>query len=887
MDIYILNNAYIFLIGAGSTLPLILYAWPRRHFPTVPFFIIGSSLIFLWCLLAAIDHSLGSDAVARTTINNIVYLPIAFSSINWLFFALSFTRRSTWLSWKKIAVACLIPAITTILAITNEQHHIMFGPVNEDLLNTENAIFLRDLKSWFWVHAMYSYAAIVIGSIVITRAVVGRSRIYRNQGWIMVFGALIPFSANIIYLFFQLNIDITPLSMSFSAILFAWGIFRYKLFNLGPVARATVFDCVDDPVVVLDTNECVVDLNPSAAALLELPKKELIGEELSEAFLYPLNELADHGAIPNEIILLKDGKETCYRVSSKPITGAKGDNLGRLLMLHNITSLKHKERELQRAKESAEQARESAEQAALVKTEFLATMSHEIRTPMNGVIGFTSLLMDTELDAEQYEFVNTIRNSGNALLAIINDILDFSKIEAGKVKIDKHPFTLHTCIEESLDTISHRAAQKGLDLAYFIHPSVPHIISSDATRLRQVLINLLDNAVKFTDQGEITLQVAIEKYPRDVEAPFLLRFSVHDTGVGIPPERLKTVFDSFTQVDSSTTRRYGGTGLGLTICKRLIQMMDGEIGVDSIDGMGSEFYFTIEAGEEQRSDLIMPSNRTSGIMAGQRLLVVSGSEPRCNRLSHLFGLWGIRADFVSSAVEALTRADKINGQNAPAYDAILLDHYVPDLDARKLGKTLQAQHKDSALILVCTRDFTPAPAQLKPAALLEKPIKQARLKKVLQSTLSWKNTNEQKNDYLIFDPKLGQTHPLNILIAEDDAINQELARLFFKRLGYEPDIVSNGKQVLKALKQRDYDVIFMDVYMPEMDGLETTKRIIWEDEDNSRPIIVAMTASVTLHDRNQCELAGMDDFISKPIHLEHLVRILKQLKGLDTASEVV
>ncbi|MEM8486345.1 MAG: histidine kinase N-terminal 7TM domain-containing protein [Bacteroidota bacterium] len=880
MDSSLLNSGYIFLVGAFSTLPLMLYAWPRRHFPTVPFFIIGSSLVFLWCLLSAVDHSLGEAIEARTRINNIIYLPIAFSSINWFFFALSFTRRNKWLTWKHILVACIIPATTSVLAITNQQHGIMFGQPSMVEVTNDYYIFTRDLHGWFWVHTLYSYLAILIGSIVIIRAVFGKSRIYRNQGGIMIFGALIPFTANITYLFFQLEIDITPLSMSASAVLFAWGIFRYKLFNLAPVARATVFDCVDDPVVVLDTNECVVDLNPSAAALLELPKKELIGEELSEACLYPLNELADHGAIPEDIILLKNDVETCYRVSSKPITGAKGDHLGRLLMLHDITSLKQKERELQRAKESAEQA-------ATAKSEFLATMSHEIRTPMNGVIGFTSLLLDTELDAEQYEFVNTIRNSGNSLLAIINDILDFSKIEAGKVKIDKHPFTLHTCIEESLDAVCHTAAQKELDLAYFIHPSVPHIISSDATRLRQVLINLLDNAVKFTEAGEITLQVAIEKYPKDVSAPYSLRFSVHDTGVGIPPARVATIFDSFTQVDSSTTRRYGGTGLGLTICKRLIQMMDGAIGVDSIPGKGSEFYFTIEAGEQQRSDLIMPATRTPSIMAGQRILVVSCSEPRCNRLSHLFKRWGIRADFVASAVEALTRADKNAGKNTAPYDAILLDNQLPELDARKLGRTLQAQYQDSPLILISTRNFSPSPKQIKPAALLEKPIKEARLKKVLQSSLSWKSAKEQKSDYLIFDPQLGQTHPLNILIAEDDAINQELARLFFRRLGYTPDIVSNGKLVLKALKEKDYDVIFMDVYMPEMDGLETTRRIIWDDEDDSRPVIVAMTASVTLHDRNQCTLAGMDDFISKPIHLEHLVRILKQLKGLDTASEVV
>ncbi|MFK7847642.1 MAG: histidine kinase N-terminal 7TM domain-containing protein [Rhodothermales bacterium] len=872
------NNGSIFLIGALSTLPLILYAWPRRHFPTVPYFITGSILVFLWCLLSGIDLTFLDNLRARTFINNVIYLPIAFSSVNWLFFALSFIRQEKWLNWQFLLLCSIVPAITTVLAMTSTNHTWMFGPAE-----ASDTSFTRDLLGWFWIHTAYSYAAILTGSVLIVRSVLGKSRIYKNQGWVMIFGALIPFSANIGYLFFRetLNIDITPLSMSASAVLFAWGIFRYKLFNLAPIARATVFDCVTDPVVVLDTSERVVDLNPSAASLMNLPKKELIGEQLSEACLFPLNELTDYGNNRDEIILLKDNVETCFRVSSKPITGGKGEHLGRLLMLHDITSLKKNESELK-------QAKDNAEKAASAKSEFLATMSHEIRTPMNGVIGFTSLLLDTDLDAEQYEFVNTIRNSGNSLLSIINDILDFSKIEAGKVKIDNHPFTLHTCIEESLDAISHRANQKSLDLAYFVHPSVPHVISSDATRLRQILINLLDNAVKFTGSGEITLLVTTEKYPKEVAAPFILKFSIHDTGVGIPEERKANIFDSFTQVDSSTTRRFGGTGLGLAICKRLVEMMGGSIGVDSIPGMGSEFFFTIAAGEIQRSDLISPADSVIKGMLGQHLLIVSVNETRCNRLAHLFNLWGIHGQFASSSFDVLKAIEnRSSDESGKTFDAILIDHHLPDLDAVALSRTLQATGNKEPVFLIGTRNFTPAASKLNMAGVIEKPIKQARLKKALQTSLAWKNSLSSKAEYLIFDPKLGNRYPLNILIAEDDAINQELARLFFKRLGYEPHIVSNGLQVLEALEKQEYDVIFMDVYMPEMDGLETTRRIIYDYQDRIRPVIVAMTASVTLHDRNECELAGMDNFISKPIHLEHLIRILKELKGSDKNSEMV
>ncbi len=804
-------------------------------------------------------------------INNILYLPISFTSINWLFFAFSFTRMQKWLKWQSILFFLIIPTATSILAFTNAQHGWMFGPAY-----LQNNILLRDLHFWFWVHAAYSYAVILIGSLLIIQFVFRKSGTYRNQGWIMVCGALIPFTANVFYLYVRdsFALDITPLSMAMSAILFAWGIFKYKLFNLAPIARATVFDCVDDPVVVLDTSERVVDLNPSAAALMDLPKKELLGEELSEACLYPLNELSEYGAIPEEIILLKEGVETCFRVSSKPITGGRGEHLGRLLMLHDISSLKNNETDLKKAKHKAEEA-------ALAKSEFLATMSHEIRTPMNGVIGFTSLLLETDLDAEQFEFVDTIQNSGNSLLTIINDILDYSKIEAGKVRIENHPFTLYSCLEESLDAISHRASLKGLDLAYFIHPSVPHLINSDATRLRQILINLLDNAVKFTEHGEITLLVTTENYPEQLSAPYIIKFSIHDTGIGIPEKRLNKIFESFTQVDSSTTRRFGGTGLGLAICRRLVEMMGGTIGLDSIEGKGSEFFFNLPVSESQRPHLLTSKNPPANDLTGQHVLVASLNETRCNRLSYLFNLWGIRADFVTSCTEVLTALARKD-----TYDTLMLDHNTPALDAVKLGRAIRKNRYKQPLFIIGSRELDSQPLPFDVVKILDKPIKQAQLKNSLQTSVKKKDTEAVEAQYLIFDPSLGKTHPLSVLIAEDDAVNQELARLFFSKLGYRPDIVSNGLEVLQALEKKTYDVIFMDVHMPQMDGLEATKKIIGSNLP-SRPVVVAMTASVTKQDQVRCKEAGMDEFISKPIHLEKLVGILKQLKQVSETSDIL
>jgi signal transduction histidine kinase/DNA-binding response OmpR family regulator len=754
--------------------------------------------------------------------------------------------------------------MTTILAFTNSNHHLLYGPGR--LFEQNGSIFLElPYKSWFWVHTVYSYALVVTGSTLIISYVIKKGPIYRRQGLIMVAGAVIPFIANAGYLVLRerfLYLDVTPVAMAFATVFFAWGIFKYRLFDLVPIARSTLFDCTDDLVFILDTQERIVDFNPAAKSLLAKPARQLIGESLWEACPPPLNQLAKESKYPMEIIVQKEETETHYRAFSKPILSRKEEELGRLLTLYDITPLKENEAALQEAKELAEQA-------TRVKADFLATMSHEIRTPMNGVLGFATLLVDTRLDDEQRSYVDTIRLSGHSLLLLINDILDFSKIEAGKVVLEKEPLMLEKCIEEALDVIAEDAALKSVELAYFIDVNVPPFIEGDALRIQQVLINLLSNAIKFTGEGAISIRVSCDEVPTDVASAYRLRFSVRDSGIGISPERQSKIFDTFTQADSSTTRRYGGTGLGLAICKRLCTLMGGGIEVTSSLGMGSTFAFTIDALEaELKADEPGPDTFRKALQ-GKRLLVVCRNETRTHWLVLQCSRWGLKVQVASSTSKALILLG--SDQN---FDGLVLDHEGPEI--LQLAPLIRSRGYEIPLLLLTSLTENDVEAWA-PVTCLSKPTKGISFLNSLDKCLTGASVRPS-NPVFIIDDRLALKHPLNILVAEDDKVNQELVRLFFSRMGYMPDIVSNGKQAVEAVGSRDYDVVFMDVYMPEMDGLTATRSIANRTE--RRPCIIAMTASVTENDRNRCRAAGMDGFIAKPIQVDQLTQMLPHIKEL-------
>ena len=564
----------------------------------------------------------------------------------------------------------------------------------------------------------------------------------------------------------------------------------------------------------------------------------------------------------------KDGRKVWIELEIQPLTNERGERTGYMGLQLDITERK-RQAELLRA------AKEAAEKANVAKGQFLAMMSHEIRTPMNGVIGMASLLLDSSLTSEQRESAETIRQSGESLLTIINDILDFSKIESGRLELEHTEFALRDCLEGALDLLAASAAQKKIDLLYEIAEGTPTIVLGDATRLRQVLVNLIGNAVKFTTQGEVNVAVRVLAWHL---SGVDLHFAVHDTGIGIPAEHMERLFKPFSQVDASMTRRFGGTGLGLAICRRLVELMGGRISVESEAGHGSTFSFTLRL-QEVVTDLPAAPTGARQSLHGRRVLIVEDNATSLRILTDMTRNWGMEPQPAASpafALEQLRHLGKI--------DAAIINLQLPGITGLALAQSIRALSDFSSLPMVLLsglgrRENTEGQFN----AVVTKPVKPSQLFNALVE-IFWRRAGAAATPPLpVSDPTpagpVEPPHPGRLLLAEDNPINQKVSLHQLRNLGCRADLAANGAEVLAALARQPYDVVLLDVHMPVMDGLEAA-RLIRRDYPASatRPWLIALTANVMPGDREECLAAGMDDYLAKPIRVAELAAALARAR---------
>jgi len=667
----------------------------------------------------------------------------------------------------------------------------------------------------------------------------------------------------------------------------------------------SIISSMADTLIVISPDMVISSVNQATSRLLEYPKHELLGkspslmfgEDLANSSL--INDLMTHGYI-NQVETTyetKHGQRVPVSFSGAILKDEQGTFQGMVCVAQDISKRKDAEAMMAQAAKDMEaknlelaEARDQALNAAKSKAEFLATMSHEIRTPMNGVIGMAGLLLDTDLTQDQRECAETVRHSGEMLLTLINDILDFSKIEAGKMKLEIIDFDLRVAVEEVLDLLAERAQGKGIELIGIVYADIPNVLQGDPGRCRQILINLVGNAIKFTDQGEVSVQVIKES---ETDEDIVIRFQVVDTGIGLSPEQKGHLFQAFTQADSSTSRKYGGTGLGLAICKTLTEMMGGEIGVSSSPGSGSTFWFTIRFGKQKGES--PPAQYPLGDLQGMHVCVVDDNLTSQMLLTHYLETWGMRVHCSHDGEQALRQIQQGVDTDDP-FDIAIIDRQMPEIDGMDLGVMIKRHPALASIRLVLLTGVAErGEAQIAKNqgfdGYLTKPIRYTQLFHALRLVMgkSAASLDTGTESALITRHSVNEVvihSRMKILLAEDNVVNQKVAVRMLAKLGYKVDVVANGQEAVQALNRIPYNIILMDCMMPEMDGFQATAEIRRQEGSQRHTPIIAMTANAMQGDRENCVQAGMDDYVSKPVKLEELAEVLQrwlpaELKGME------
>ncbi len=859
MQIQISVYVLILIFASVVSFTLAAYSNLRKRVPAArPFGMVcfGIALFTLMYMFEVISIPLQS----KIQYFHFKHIGIALITIGFLWFTIEYTGKKVPYRFRWLAGFSGVQLVALIGLWTNPLHEWFYALPHLEVFQNF-IVFSFEPRNGYYIYLVFPLLLALVCIGVLIEYFFRASYHRRQQVTLLLAGAAIPLVTGF-YLTVGGNPDqkiwMTSLSFAIGVPILSIGVFRYRMFEVVPEVRTLILDAMDDAVIVINHDLRVLDLNPAGEKFLNIDLNDAIGARLGMLFpewgqLGVRRELEER--IETEIELIREKKRFIFRVSSWLMTTWWGGSAGRLILLRDITEERWMEKDLR-------QAKEAAEEAANAKTLFLANMSHEIRTPLNAVLGMTQLLLNTRLNTEQVEFTRAIYTSGSTLLNVINEILDYSKIEAGRAHLEMQSFDLNTCLEEALDVIVPQASARGLNLTYWLEDEVPCVVRGDAGRIRQVLVNLLANAVKFTEKGEVNLRVESTPGENDLAE---LHFMVMDTGIGIPPDKLPDLFQIFSQVDPGLSHRYGGTGLGLSICRHLVHQMGGYIWAESEPGIGSVFHFTLPLTAESPP-------REYPLLRGKQVLVMTPNEYTSKMVRQFARRRGMHVEATTNHEQAFAAL-----QAASRIDAAILDlHWNGNENRTILQRVWEFVPQTGFPLLLLTPFGTQLSEQERSnfAGVIHAPIKSGQLTAVLENLLvsGYKPLRAvtRRKRSVPGDAHFASRYPLQILVADDNQLNRRVVLLFLEQLGYHPLGAASGAEVLEILHRRAVDLLLLDIQMPDMDGLETSRKIL-DLPLQSRPAhIVALTAYSFEHLRSNCLDAGMDDCLSKPVTLEQL-----------------
>lgn len=812
------------------------------------------------------------------------YFGILMMPVGFLWFTLEYTGRKSRFSRIWLNLTVLACSMVWLLVATNSLHNWFYSNPRLEIFQSFVVMGYQPGPA-FYVFMIYT-SLMALACLGLLIDYFFRTNFYRRQQvMILLLGAMLPLLTGI-YLFLTptpwRNIHITSVAFAVSVPILSLGVFRYRMLDVVPEVRTLILEAMDDSVIVINRTGRIVDLNPAAERFLGVAMREAIGVPLREYF--PewsgiFGQAGERERFEAELEINRQGTVKTLRLATWQMSTWWGGPAGRLILLQDISAFRQMEKNLR-------QAKEAAEDATRAKSLFLANMSHEIRTPINAVLGMTSLLLNTRLSADQTDYVQAIRTAGSTLLTVINEVLDYSKIEAGRVHLQDEEFDLETCLEDALEMVAPQASSRGLNLTFWIGPEVACRLRGDEGRLRQILVNLLANAVKFTETGGVNLSVEGEGEALP-DGRVQLHFRVTDTGIGIPPERLPLLFEEFSQAGSEVSQRFGGTGLGLAICRRLVEAMGGKIWVESQPGKGSTFQFVAPF----RREMPVPEYPR---LKGRKLLILTHDANTRRMLECFAARRGMEAFSPVGHAQALHFL-----KSGQPYDVGVVDQHWKGEQAKiEFAEGWKYLVSDQSLWLQMKPYGSPKSVEqeeLKVAAVIYTPVKFSQLTATLEQIFT-RESVQQAASLKMRDEKplamsdFSQRYPLQVLVVDDNALNSKVVLLFLQQLGYLPGGAASGAEALALLQAQSFDLVLLDVHMPEMDGLETARRIRSLLPAEQQPYLVALTAFTFDDMRQQALEAGMDECLHKPLTLDQLKktlrRVSKQRQGGSVTSTV-